>query len=66
MKRNPAPITPAGAGYVRADTRYEEEAAWAAANPEKAAQLKEWFSGVAPKVDWAYRRLIRMAYYDLG
>ena len=33
--------------------RYEEEAAWAAANPEKAAQLKEWFSGVAPKVDWA-------------
>ena len=32
--------------------RYEEEKAWAAANPEKAAQLKEWFSGVAPKVDW--------------
>ena len=33
--------------------RYEEEKAWAAANPEKAAQLKDWFSGVAPKVDWA-------------
>lgn len=25
MKRNPAPITPAGAGYVRADTRLKEE-----------------------------------------
>ena len=34
--------------------RHEEEAAWAAANPEKAAQLKEWFSGAAPKVDWAH------------
>ena len=33
--------------------RYEEEKAWAAANPEKAAQLDEWFSGAAPKVDWA-------------
>ena len=33
--------------------RYEEEAAWAAANPEKAAQLAEWFSGEAPKVDWS-------------
>ena len=32
--------------------RYEEEKAWAAANPEKAAQLKEWFSGAAPKVNW--------------
>ncbi|WP_415940694.1 hypothetical protein [Phocaeicola coprocola] len=25
MKRNPAPITPTGAGYVRADTRLKEE-----------------------------------------
>ncbi|RGK56442.1 hypothetical protein DXD04_06555 [Phocaeicola plebeius] len=25
MKRNLAPITPAGAGYVRADTRLKEE-----------------------------------------
>ena len=33
--------------------RKEEENAWAAANPEKAAQLKEWFSGNAPKVDWS-------------
>ncbi len=33
--------------------RREEEAQWAKANPEKAAQLKEWFSGNAPKVDWS-------------
>ena len=32
--------------------RHEEENAWAAANPEKAAQQKEWFSGNAPKIDW--------------
>ena len=32
--------------------RHAEEAAWAAANPEKAAQQAEWFSGNAPKVDW--------------
>jgi len=32
--------------------RRAEEAEWAKANPEKAAQLKEWFSGNAPKVDW--------------
>ena len=32
--------------------RHAEEAAWAAANPEKAAQQAEWFSGAAPKVDW--------------
>lgn len=32
--------------------RHEQEAEWAAANPEKAAQLKEWFSGNAPKIDW--------------
>jgi transketolase len=33
--------------------RHAEEAAWAAANPEKAAQQAEWFSGKAPKVDWS-------------
>lgn len=32
--------------------RHAEEAAWAAANPEKAAQQAEWFSGAAPKIDW--------------
>jgi transketolase len=33
--------------------RKAEEAAWAAANPEKAAAQAEWFSGAAPKVDWS-------------
>ena len=33
--------------------RKAEEKAWAAANPEKAAQLAEWFSGKAPKIDWS-------------
>ena len=33
--------------------RKAEEAAWAAANPEKAAAQVEWFSGAAPKVDWS-------------
>ena len=33
--------------------RYAEEKAWAAANPEKAAQQAEWFSGKAPKIDWS-------------
>jgi transketolase len=32
--------------------RYAEEAAWAAANPEKAAQQEQWFSGKAPQLDW--------------
>jgi len=32
--------------------RHAEEEAWAAANPEKAAQQKEWFSGAAPKINW--------------
>ena len=32
--------------------RRAEEAAWAAANPEKALQQAEWFSGNAPEVDW--------------
>jgi len=33
-------------------TRYAEEEAWAAANPEKAAQQADWFSGKAPNIDW--------------
>ena len=33
--------------------RYAEEKAWADANPEKAAQQDEWFSGKAPKIDWS-------------
>jgi len=32
--------------------RKAEEAAWAQANPAKAAAQAEWFSGKAPKVDW--------------
>lgn len=33
--------------------RRAAEAEWAKANPEKAVQMKEWFSGNAPKVDWS-------------
>ena len=33
--------------------RYAEEKAWADANPEKAAQQADWFSGKAPKIDWS-------------
>ena len=33
--------------------RHAEEAAWAAANPEVAAQQADWFSGAVPKVDWS-------------
>ena len=33
--------------------RHNEEAKWAAENPEKAKQQDEWFSGKAPKVDWS-------------
>ncbi len=33
--------------------RYAEENAWAAANADKAAQLKDWFAGKAPEVDWS-------------
>ncbi len=33
--------------------RHAAEAEWAKANPEKAALLKKWFSGNAPKVDWS-------------
>ena len=33
--------------------RYAAKAAWAKANPELAAKLEVFFSGKAPKVDWA-------------
>ncbi len=33
--------------------RKAEEKAWAAANADKAAQLADWFSGKAPKIDWS-------------
>ncbi len=33
--------------------RYAEEQAWAAANPETAAQVADWFSGKAPVIDWS-------------
>ena len=32
--------------------RKAEEAAWAEANAEKAAQLEDWFNGVVPAIDW--------------
>lgn len=32
--------------------KYAEKAAWAQANPEKAAKLEQFFSGKAPKVNW--------------
>ena len=32
--------------------RHAEEDAWAAANPEKAAQQKDWFNNVVPDIDW--------------
>lgn len=33
--------------------RHEEEARWAKENPEKKALMDEWFSGMAPKIDWS-------------
>ncbi len=33
--------------------RRKAEDEWRKANPEKAAQMDEWFSGKAPKVDWS-------------
>ena len=33
--------------------RQAEKAAWAAANPDKAIKLAEWFAGKVPTVDWA-------------
>ena len=35
-----------------AANRYAEEKAWAAQNTEKAAQLKDWFAGKLPNIDW--------------
>lgn len=32
--------------------KYAEKAAWAQANPEKAAKLEQFFSGKAPQVNW--------------
>ena len=32
--------------------RKAARAAWAAANPEKAAKMEKWFSGAAPDVNW--------------
>jgi transketolase len=32
--------------------RYDAKAEWAKANPEKAAKMEKWFSGVAPEIDW--------------
>ena len=33
--------------------RYAEAAAWESYNPDAAKQLKAWFTGDAPKVDWS-------------
>ena len=33
-------------------SRHEEEKAWAAANPEKAAQQEDWFEGRLPNIPW--------------
>ena len=33
--------------------RHDAEEEWCKANPEKAEQMKAWFSGDAPKVDWS-------------
>lgn len=33
--------------------RHAAETEWRKANPEKAEQMKAWFSGDAPKVDWS-------------
>ena len=33
--------------------QYESKAAWAKANPEKAAQLEQFFSGKVPQIDWS-------------
>lgn len=32
--------------------KYAQKAAWAAANPEKAKKLEEWFAGKVPAVKW--------------
>lgn len=33
--------------------RHDAEEEWRKANPEKAEQMKAWFSGDAPKIDWS-------------
>lgn len=33
--------------------KYAKEKAWAEANPEKAANLQQWFDNAVPAVDWA-------------
>jgi transketolase len=33
--------------------RHAEESAWAAANPAKAEEMKDWFANKAPKIDWS-------------
>ncbi len=33
--------------------KYAAKAAWAAANPELAVKLENWFSGKLPEIDWA-------------
>ncbi len=36
-----------------AAVRRAEETAWEEAHPDIAAQIKEWFSGAAPQIDWS-------------
>ncbi len=38
---------------VMAEERHAEESAWAEAHPEKAEEIKKWFDGSAPQVDWS-------------
>ncbi len=33
--------------------RRQQEAKWLKENPERAEQMKQWFSGKAPKIDWS-------------
>lgn len=33
--------------------RHAEEEAWAEKNPELSAQMRDWFSGNAPQIDWS-------------
>ena len=33
--------------------RYAQKTVWAKANPKKAQQMEEWFSGKVPVIDWA-------------
>ena len=35
------------------DERYAEKAEWAKGHPVQAKQMKEWFSGKAPVIDWS-------------